>query len=151
MYLFCVMLNQKKTALVLAFCLISIAISIALDAFGAHGLKSILSEKKLEVFHKANRYLMLQNMGAVLILLLKSTNKFNIKNQALVILLIGTWIFSLSLYAVSFSELYGLAHLRYAGAIAPIGGTLMIMAWVLLAQNVLSSYKNENTDSAQAR
>jgi uncharacterized membrane protein YgdD (TMEM256/DUF423 family) len=144
--------NQKKTALVLAFCLISIAISIALDAFGAHGLKSILSEKKLEVFHKANRYLMLQNMGAVLILLLKSTNKFNIKNLALVILLIGTWIFSLSLYAVSFSELYGMSqHLRYAGAIAPIGGTLMIMAWVLLAQNVLSSYKNENSDSAQTR
>ena len=145
------MFDQIKTTRVLAFCVFSVAVSIALDAFGAHGLKAILSEQKLDVFHKANRYLMLQNMGAVLILLLKSTNKFNIKNQALVFLLLGTWIFSLSLYAVSFSELNGLAHLRYAGAIAPIGGTLMILAWVLLAINILKSSSNENTDPAQTR
>lgn len=142
------MFDQKKTTRVLALCVLSIAVSIALDAFGAHGLKSILSEQKLEVFHKANRYLMLQNMGAILILLFKSTNKFYIKNQTLVILLMGTWIFSLALYAVSFSELNGLANLRFAGAIAPIGGTLMILAWVLLALNVLNCHKHENADPA---
>ncbi len=142
------MFDQKKTTRVLALCVFSIAVSIALDAFGAHGLKSILSEQKLEVFHKANRYLMLQNMGAILILLLKSTNKFHIKNQTLVILILGTWIFSMALYAVAFSELNGLSILRFAGAIAPIGGTLMILAWVLLAVNVLKSHQHENTDPA---
>lgn len=143
------MLDQKKTARVLALCTLSIAVSIALDAFGAHGLKSILSEQKLEVFHKANRYLMLQNMGAILILLLKSTNKFHIKNLALVILLVGTWIFSLALYAVSCSELNGLANLRYAGAVAPIGGIQMILAWVLIAKDLIKHHGN--TDSAQTR
>ena len=145
------MLDQLKTSRLLAFCAFSVALSIALDAFGAHGLKNILSEQKLEVFHKANRYLMLQSMGAFLILLLKSTNKFNIISQSVTTLLSGTWIFSLALYAVSFSEFNGLSFMKFAGAIAPVGGTLMIAAWLWLGKGLLSPIKNENTDSAQAR
>ena len=41
----------------------------------------------------------------------------------------GVIIFSLSLYLVSISELQSLQALKYFGAIAPIGGTLMIAAW----------------------
>ncbi len=145
------MLDQLKTSRLLAFCAFSIAMAIALDAFGAHGLKKILSEQKLEVFHKANRYLMLQSMGAVLILLLKSTNKFNIISQSVTTLLIGTWIFSVTLYAVSFSEFNGLSVLKYAGAIAPAGGSLMIVGWLILGKGLLTPLKNDNTDSAQAR
>ncbi|MFM6983158.1 MAG: DUF423 domain-containing protein, partial [Chitinophagaceae bacterium] len=132
-------------------CAFSIAVSIALDAFGAHGLKNILSEQKLDVFHKANRYLMLQSMGAILILLLKSTNKFTIIPQSVTTLLRGTWIFSIALYAVTFSEFNGLSFLRYAGAVAPAGGVLMIFGWILLGKGLLSPLNNENTDSAQAR
>jgi uncharacterized membrane protein YgdD (TMEM256/DUF423 family) len=41
----------------------------------------------------------------------------------------GALVFSFSLYLVSISELYNLQSLKYFGAVAPLGGTLMIVSW----------------------
>lgn len=135
------MLNQRKTTLLFSICAFSIALAIALDAFGAHGLKKVLSEQKLDTFKTAGKYLLFQNLGVILILLLKNTDKFRIIDSAIYTLIAGTWIFSISVYLAAFSELNGLDNLKYAGAIAPIGGILMIASWVILGFGVLKSNK----------
>ncbi len=135
------MLNQRKTTLLLSICTFSIALAIALDAFGAHGLKKVLSEQKLDTFKTACKYLLIQNLGLILVLLLKITDKFRIIDLAIYTLLAGTWIFSISVYLAAFSELNGMGNLKYAGAIAPIGGVLMIASWLILGFGILKSNK----------
>jgi uncharacterized membrane protein YgdD (TMEM256/DUF423 family) len=133
LYLICVVLSDSNTAKFLGLSMFNIALAVALGAFGAHQLKAILSEYKLSVFEKACDYLVFQSLGIMLLLLLKSTTKFSLNKYVPVWLLIGTYVFSISVGITAFSELDGCAGLSKAGIIAPLGGLSMILAWTMAA------------------
>jgi uncharacterized membrane protein YgdD (TMEM256/DUF423 family) len=101
-----------------------LALSIALGAFAAHGLKDSLSVKYLEVFETGVQYQTYGSMGLILLALAGD----NFRKPAL-LLLCGMLVFSFSLYLLSMNELWG-SGLKKLGAITPIGGVLMISAWV---------------------
>ncbi|MCC6817522.1 MAG: DUF423 domain-containing protein [Bacteroidia bacterium] len=137
------MLTDKKFLILLAICTFNLALAVALGAFAAHGLKSILSVYKLGVFQKACEYLTFQSLGVVVLLLLKFNANLQLKIYIPIMLLIGTYIFSISVGFTAFSELDGLALLSKAGIIAPIGGVLMILAWLLASLNLFKLAKNK--------
>jgi uncharacterized membrane protein YgdD (TMEM256/DUF423 family) len=119
--------NKYKT--IFAYCAFLAGLSALLGAFGAHTLGKYVSPYKLDVFNKASSYLMTHSIAVVLLLLLKNTTNLRIELWTVYSMFFGVIIFSLSLYLVSISELQSLQALKYFGAIAPIGGTLMIAAW----------------------
>jgi len=119
--------NKYKT--IFAYCAFLAGLSVLLGAFGAHTLSKYISPYKLDVFNKASSYLMSHSIAVVLLLLLKNTTNLRIELWTVYSMFFGVIIFSLSLYLVSISELQSLQALKYFGAIAPIGGTLMIAAW----------------------
>jgi uncharacterized membrane protein YgdD (TMEM256/DUF423 family) len=119
--------NKYKT--IFAYCAFLAGLSVLLGAFGAHTLSKYISPYKLDVFNKASSYLMSHSLAVVLLLLLKNTTNLRIELWTVYSMFFGVIIFSLSLYLVSISELQSLQALKYFGAIAPIGGTLMIAAW----------------------
>lgn len=123
------MLIANKYKTIFAYCAFLAGLSVLLGAFGAHTLGKYVSPYKLDVFNKASSYLMSHSLAVVLLLLLKNTTNLRIELWTVYSMFFGVIIFSLSLYLVSISELQSLQALKYFGAIAPIGGTLMIAAW----------------------
>ena len=123
------MLIANKYKTIFAYCAFLAGLSVLLGAFGAHTLSKYISPYKLDVFNKASSYLMSHSIAVVLLLLLKNTTNLRIELWTVYSMFFGVIIFSLSLYLFSISELQSLQALKYFGAIAPIGGTLMIAAW----------------------
>lgn len=116
-------------------------LSVALGAFGAHGLKSHLAETKppmeaaetLKNWETAARYHLVHGLAAwsVLALAVGLRSRTALGQQAAcwsaILFLVGSLIFAGCLYAMV------LGGPRILGAVVPIGGTAMIAGWVLAA------------------
>ena len=105
------------------------ALAILFGAFGSHALKERLSAQSLEVYDIATRYLMFHALGIFLIALLG----FQLPKESLeipvTIMIVGTSIFSGSLYLIAMLDF------KKLGMVTPIGGLLLIVSWLLLAYN----------------
>tara|TARA_Y100001978_G_scaffold34947_1_gene30818 strand:- start:62 stop:430 length:369 start_codon:yes stop_codon:yes gene_type:complete len=105
------------------------ALAILFGAFGSHALKERLSAQSLEVYDIATRYLMFHALGIFLIALLG----FQLPKESLeipvIIMVVGTSIFSGSLYLIAMLDF------KKLGMVTPIGGLLLIVSWLLLAYN----------------
>ncbi|NNE70934.1 MAG: DUF423 domain-containing protein [Rhodothermales bacterium] len=107
------------------------ALSVALGAFGAHGLKEVLNPADMETFQTAVRYQSLHALGIVLIgiLLAVAGGREAVilwLNRAGVLLGTGIVIFSGSLYLLLATGQ------RWLGAVTPLGGVAFILGWVAL-------------------
>jgi len=109
------------------------ALSVAAGAFGAHGLAARLSERSLELWETASRYLMYGGFGALLAGLagLAAGVPSKSLDASGWCLLAGSAIFSGTVFVLA------LGGPRWLGAITPIGGTLMIAGFLLLAWGAL--------------
>lgn len=125
-----------------------VCIAIGMGAWAAHGLEKAIASKyegdwKLVAgqsvpavtkyvgdFKTAADYQMSQGLGLVLLGLLIARNPSRTLRAAGVCLLLGTLLFSGSLYVL---VLTGITKL---GAITPIGGLLLMIGWVLIAVGV---------------
>jgi uncharacterized membrane protein YgdD (TMEM256/DUF423 family) len=109
-------------------------ISVALGAFGAHGLKGRIDGDMLDVFKTGVQYHMIHALGILLIALF--AGKLGESSLALWsgwIMFAGIVLFSGSLYALSMSGI------KVLGAITPFGGLCFLAAWLLLAFAALKS------------
>ena len=110
------------------------ALSVAIGAFGAHGLKNILEETgRSETFETAVKYQFYHVFGIIIIGLLLQRYQDSLLTWAGLLMMGGIVIFSGSLYILS------LSGVKWWGAVTPIGGVLFIVAWVLLGMSVLKS------------
>ncbi len=126
------MILNNKIKVFLAISSFMMALAIGLGAFGAHGLKSILNESMLKVYNTGIQYHFYNTLGlfiATFIYALKPTSKKIFVSLCLII--IGMIIFSFSLYFLA------ILNLPILGAITPIGGSLLIIAWFLLSYGIL--------------
>ncbi|HNP26272.1 MAG TPA: DUF423 domain-containing protein, partial [Nitrosomonas sp.] len=90
---------------------------IALGAFGAHGLKNILSNDMLSIFHTGLQYHIYHALGLLFIgLLLLHYAKSRLIELSGWLMLLGIVLFSVTLYVMSLTEL------RVLGMITPFGG-----------------------------
>ena len=108
---------------------ILLALSVALGAFGAHGLRNRLDAYSMSVYEKAVFYQFIHSLGILIVSILPKTGTFNPDSAGTVcaLLLAGIAIFSGSLY------LLAVTGNRMLGAITPIGGVCFIVGWVMLA------------------
>ncbi|WP_425148061.1 DUF423 domain-containing protein [Deinococcus sp.] len=104
---------------------------VALGAFAAHALKGSLSAAMLEVFETGVRYQMYHGLGLLALAALPG------QRRAPLWLLLGTLIFSGSLYLLS------LSGLKVLGAITPIGGVLLLIGWGLAALDTRAGSRTE--------
>jgi uncharacterized membrane protein YgdD (TMEM256/DUF423 family) len=103
-------------------------LGVALGAFGAHGLRTILDARALGWWQTAVEYQMWHALGLLAVAGLR------VGRRGLPALLLGTGtiLFSGSLY------LMALTGLRWLGAVTPLGGLLLIAGWALLAWRLAS-------------
>ena len=113
---------------------ISGALSVAIGAFGAHGLKAFLeANNRLETFETAVKYQFYHTFALMFVGLLMS--QFATKSLQLAggFFIIGILIFSGSLYLLC------AIGIKWLGAITPIGGLFFIAGWLMLAFALLKS------------
>jgi uncharacterized membrane protein YgdD (TMEM256/DUF423 family) len=118
-------LNPPQRRILLAGALLA-ALGVALGAFGAHALGASLGARELGWWETAVQY---QMWHAIALLALPALPVPR-PGRAALLLGTGTLIFSGTLYIMA------LTGLRWLGAVTPIGGTLMIAGWLLLAWQV---------------
>jgi len=100
-------------------------LSVALGAFGAHALADTVSAQRLDTWQTAAKYLMYHGQALILVGILAQVFKQPLKWTA-ILLFSGACIFSSSLFLLVITDT------PWLGAIAPIGGFLMISGWVSL-------------------
>ena len=101
------------------------ALGVAVGAFGAHALAGSVTPERLVTFETAVRYQLLHALAAALAAVAAAS--YPGARTAAWLLLAGSLVFSGSLYALVATDLGGF------GAVAPIGGALMIAGWLWLA------------------
>ena len=104
--------------------------AVTLGALGAHALKNILSDSQLQSFETGVRYQLFH--AITLLILALNTEKFNHHlNKSLKLMTAGICFFSFSIYLLSIQDAIGVS-LSFLGPITPIGGLLLICAWLIL-------------------
>jgi uncharacterized membrane protein YgdD (TMEM256/DUF423 family) len=110
------------------------AVGIIAGAFGAHALKDYFQANQEDIWKTAVFYQLINSLAVLLLISLANNSAELIhKFKPLCWLLItGVLIFSGSLF------LLVLTKIRWLGAITPIGGSCLIIAWLLVARVFLA-------------
>jgi uncharacterized membrane protein YgdD (TMEM256/DUF423 family) len=100
---------------------------VAIGAFGAHGLQTTLQANgTADTFQTASRYHMYHALALIGAAWLASRIPTRLVQAAGWLLFAGALIFAGSLYVLA------IANLKIMGAVAPIGGLLMLAGWACL-------------------
>jgi len=117
-----------KRSTCITFAALNMLIAVGAGAFGAHGLKAVLSADMLAVWQTAVHYQMVHALGLFgLGILMAQWTDTILLARAAAIMLAGIIVFSGSLYALA------LSGILWLGAITPIGGLAFLVAWAMLA------------------
>ena len=108
-------------------------VAVAAGAFGAHGLRQILSAEMLAIWQTGVTYQIAHGLGLLAIAALAPRLKSRLTAWAGMAMLIGIVLFSGSLYALA------LSGVRILGAITPLGGIGFLLGWGMLA---IAAYRN---------
>lgn len=107
---------------------VAAALAVALGAFGAHGLRQRLSPDLLAVFQTGVQYHFYHALGLLVAgLIAQQLPAASLVRWSGGLMIAGIVLFSGALYVLA------VTGIRALGAIAPIGGTAFIVAWVILA------------------
>ena len=105
--------------------------AVILGAFGAHLLSDMLSADTLQSFEVGVRYQFFHGMALLFLSLTPKPQKFI--NRTGLLFIIGTLLFSISIYLLSLSTMYGDTGLpAILGPVTPIGGLMLILGWLNL-------------------
>lgn len=105
---------------------VSAFIGVAAGAFGAHALKARLGADLMAVFEVGVRYQMYHAFALIAAAWAVSRWPGGAATAAGVLFILGTVLFSGSLYLLS------LTGVRWLGAITPLGGLAWLAGWVCL-------------------
>ena len=105
-------------------------IAVVLGAFAAHGLKPILSAGSMDTFGTGVKY---QMYSALFLLIVGGLSVVSekVKKVCFYLTTVGILFFSGSIYFLATNSLSSF-DFRVIGWVTPIGGTLLISAWIVL-------------------
>lgn len=112
--------------------------AVMIGAFGAHGLKEHLTPEQLTSFETGVRYQFYHALALLFLFVLMYKRKNNLINYSGYLFIAGTILFSGSIYLLGLRNVMGFSA-SWLGPITPIGGSLLIIGWLLL---FLSSFRD---------
>jgi uncharacterized membrane protein YgdD (TMEM256/DUF423 family) len=102
-------------------------VAVALGAFGAHALRGRLDAADLATFETGARYQMYHALALLAVAWIATAAPSRAAETAGWAFIIGTVLFSGSLYLLT------LGGLRWMGAVTPLGGVSFLIGWAALA------------------
>lgn len=112
--------------------------AIVLGAFGAHGLEKFIGEGEIETYETGVMY---QMYHALFLLIVACIDKVKTKDKKaiLILIILGVVCFSFSLYFLATNSLTSF-DFKSIAFITPIGGILLISAWLVLAYRLFKQF-----------
>lgn len=101
--------------------------AVGAGAFGAHGLKQMISADLLAVWQTGVLYHLIHALGLFVVALLAARYGASLFTTAGLIMFVGIVLFSGSLYILA------LTGTRWLGIVTPIGGVAFLVSWALVA------------------
>ncbi len=111
------------------------ALSVAIGAFGAHGLKQLVDAQEIATFETGVRYQMYHSLALFIPALLPSLSD-STKKWVFRFFLLGIFLFCGSIYLLSLNSVLPFNSTSF-GFITPIGGLFFIIGWLRLFYGVL--------------
>ncbi|MCJ8276883.1 MAG: DUF423 domain-containing protein [Bdellovibrionales bacterium] len=108
-------------------------LSVALGAFGAHALQALLDSQQMDTLAIANQYMSFHALALLALGLWSHWEKWSSSLWAGMCFVLGTVLFSGSLYVLV------LLNLRAAAFVTPVGGSLFLLGWILFAFSVVKT------------
>ncbi|MBS1646472.1 MAG: DUF423 domain-containing protein [Bacteroidetes bacterium] len=113
------------------------ATGVAFGALGAHALKQkmqegIITAEQLSAFDTATKYQLVHALVLLLVAYINRDRKNKLYNRASYFLVSGVLCFSGSIYLLSTQNISGIHAGMILGPLTPIGGLLLISAWVCI-------------------
>jgi uncharacterized membrane protein YgdD (TMEM256/DUF423 family) len=105
-------------------------LAVAAGAFGAHALRARLDPEHLAIFETAARYQMYHALGLAAVAWASARWPGPLPQWAGWLFVVGTVLFSGSLYALA------MTGLRWLGAVTPLGGVAFLAGWLCLLLSV---------------
>lgn len=118
-------------------------LSVVLGAFAAHALPKYLSPQSVESFNTATRFMFYHALALLALGILAdkfASKPFNLSGQ---LLIIGTVLFSGSIFILSTQSLLGISIPKPLGLITPLGGLFLITGWALFTYSI-ATFKKTN-------
>lgn len=112
---------------------------VGMGAFGAHGLKTVISPEMLAVYQTGVTYQMWHALGLIGVALIhRQASNSKLLHWAGWLMFAGILLFSGSLYALA------LLNHTWLGMITPIGGVCFLTAWLLIAVFALPNTRSSD-------
>lgn len=128
-------MNNFDKKIVVTACFLA-ALTIAIGAFGAHGLKGLVSLKAISIFETGVRYQMYHVLALLMVgfarVIPESTRKWTFH-----FFIFGILFFSGSIYLLALAEILPF-NVSFLGPVTPIGGLLFILGWLRLGYGLLT-------------
>ncbi|KRW61538.1 DUF423 domain-containing protein [Pseudomonas sp. TTU2014-080ASC] len=99
---------------------------VGLGAYGAHGLKRVLTPEYLAIFQTATQYQLIHALALFGVSLLATQRGGRLVSAAGGLFTVGIVLFCGSLYVLT------LTGTRSMGMVAPIGGLSFMLGWLML-------------------
>jgi uncharacterized membrane protein YgdD (TMEM256/DUF423 family) len=115
---------QAKTAFLLGSGLLALAVLIG--AFGAHGLKNMVTPEKLVTFETGVRYHFYHGFGLLFLGLIQQQFQELKLSVSLWSFVVGILLFSFNCY------FYVISGAKVFAMIVPLGGLLFVLGWIAL-------------------
>ncbi len=111
----------------LMFGAIGALLAVGMGAFGAHGLKEIVSPELMVVYHTGVDYHFYHSLGLLIVgCLLRQSPQLTRLHWTGYLFIVGAVIFSGSLYVLAISGV------KWWGAVTPIGGIAFVIGWGIM-------------------
>ncbi|MGY6272289.1 DUF423 domain-containing protein [Achromobacter denitrificans] len=111
---------------------LNLMVAVGAGAFGAHGLKRMISPELLSVWQTGVLYHLIHALGLFAIALLGARYGSTLLSAAGIVMFAGIVLFSGSLYVLALTGTHSL------GAVTPFGGAAFLAAWAMVA---LAAYR----------
>jgi len=105
---------------------ILLAVAVLIGAFGAHGLKALVTAEKLVIFETGVRYHFFHGFGILAVAFMQKLYPEMKLTGAFYAFVVGILLFSFNCY------FYVLSDMKVFAMIVPVGGLLFMVGWIVL-------------------
>ncbi|MFT5655967.1 MAG: uncharacterized membrane protein YgdD (TMEM256/DUF423 family) [Arenicella sp.] len=108
----------------------SLTLCIAIGAFGAHGIKNIISVASQATYLTGVRYQFYMSLGLLLLAVVQDVKNIDLSKYMFAIVT-GTLLFSFNCYILA------LTGFKILGMVIPIGGSILVVSWFMVSLKLL--------------
>lgn len=128
---------MHKTYLLLG--IVFAGIAVALGAFGAHGLKKIVTPEQVATFQTGVQYQMYHALALMLLAIIAGKMSGGMISTAGIFFVLGVLMFSGSLYLITALHAASKPIPTPVVIITPLGGLCFIVGWILFLLSVVKN------------